>query len=223
MSLHYATVPAQPWAALERAWLPLLPEARRQAVRRLRVAADRNASLLGIALLAAALRGRGVVLAAGKLVYPARGKPRLRAGPDFSIAHAGGLVGCALGDSGCVGLDLEARSAVRPEQLRLMLDAAERERLARGGLAPSDAWVMKEAVVKAAGLGLAAVPRVRLRARSAVLDGRVFRLRPLALAAGQAAWLAHDAPRLRLAIVGHAAGEFAPLPRAVRARRIRRS
>ena len=221
VSLHYGMVPAQPWPALERAWLPLLPAPRRAAITRLRAALDRNASLLGIALLAAALRETGVQLEPGALLYAARRKPRLRHGPEFSIAHGGGWVGCALTDTGRIGFDLEARAAVRAGQLRLLLDAGERARLARGGLAPADAWVIKEAVAKAAGLGLAAVARVRLKARSAVLDGREYRLRRLALAASMSAWLAYDAPRLRVRLVAHAASDFGLLPPAPRVRRIR--
>jgi phosphopantetheinyl transferase len=212
VSLHYTLVPAQPSESLERAWLPLLPPARQSAVLRLRAAEDRNATLLGVALLAQALYARGLAFEPRALVYPARGKPRLRRGPDFSIAHAPGLVGCALVDAGRVGLDLEPQRAVGATTLRLVLDAVEERRLARGTLGSTDAWVMKEAVVKAAGLGLGAIARVRLARRSARLDGRAWRLRPVSLAAGYVAWLAHDGTRARVTLVAHAAGELKALP-----------
>jgi phosphopantetheinyl transferase len=212
VSLHYTLVPAQPSASLERAWLPLLPPERQSAVLRLRAAEDRNATLLGVALLAQALCARGLAFEPRALVYPARGKPHLPRGPDFSIAHAPGLVGCALVDAGRVGLDLEPQRAVGAATLRLVLDAVEERRLARGTLRSTDAWVMKEAVVKAAGLGLGAVARVRLARRSARLDGRAWRLRPVSLAAGYVAWLAHDGTRARVTLVAHAAGELKALP-----------
>jgi phosphopantetheinyl transferase len=212
VSLHYTLVPAQPSASLERAWLPLLPPARRGAVLRLRAAEDRNATLLGVALLAQALYARGLALEPRALVYPSRGKPHLRRGPDFSIAHAAGLVGCAVVDAGRVGLDLEPQRAVGAATLRLVLDAVEERRLARGTLRSTDAWVMKEAVVKAAGLGLGAVARVRLARRSARLDGRAWRLRPVSLVTGYVAWLAHDGTRARVTLVAHAAGELKALP-----------
>ncbi|MBS0395444.1 MAG: hypothetical protein JSR54_12515, partial [Proteobacteria bacterium] len=59
ISLHYAAVPAQPWPALAAAWRERLPRDKRTAIERLREPADRNASLLGIALLEAALTARG--------------------------------------------------------------------------------------------------------------------------------------------------------------------
>jgi phosphopantetheinyl transferase len=212
VSLHYTLVPAHASAALERAWSPLLPPARRGAALRLRAAADRNATLLGVALLAQALAARGLALEPRALVYPARGKPHLRRGPEFSIAHAPGLVGCALVDAGRIGLDLEARGAVRAATLRLVLDEVERQRLARGTLEPTDAWVMKEAVVKAAGLGLGALARVRLARRSAKLDGRTWRLRPVCLTHGHVAWLAHDGARARVTLVAHTPAALGALP-----------
>jgi 4'-phosphopantetheinyl transferase len=189
-SLHYAPLPTQPWEPWLDAWLPRLPAAKRDAIARLRDGADRIASVLGIALLAAALRARGIALAPALLEYPRRGKPRLRGAPDFSIAHAGGLVACALGRRGRVGLDLEPRGAVRPGQLRLVLDRGERAAVASGALAAVDAWVMKEAVLKAAGRGVDAARRVVLRDRGALLDGIPYSLLRADLPCTHAAWVA---------------------------------
>lgn len=191
-SLHYAPLPAQPRDAWFAAWLPRLPERKRAALARLREPADRLASVLGIALLAAAMRARGLAFEPAALEYPCRGKPRLRAAPDFSIAHAGGLVACALARSGCIGLDLERRDAVRPDQLRLVLDDTERDAVASGALAPTDAWVMKEAVLKTAGRGIDAARRVVLHGRSAVFDGVAYSLVRVDLARTHVAWLATE-------------------------------
>ena len=212
VSLHYTEVPAQPWADLAEAWLPLLPPSRRAALLRLREPADRNASLLGVALLGAALGARAVALEPGALEYPAGGKPRLVAGPDFSIAHAAGYVGCALATTGRVGFDLEPRGAVAPAALRLALGAAEREQLARGALDATAAWVMTEAVLKAAGRGIDSAARVRLAGEAATLDGARYRLASVTLAPTHAAWLAHQGDRLSLSTQRHAPDEFAPLP-----------
>src|SRR5262245_39694208 len=55
------------------------------------------ASLVGLALAVAgleALTGRTVTL--GEIEFPLDGKPHVEHGPDFSIAHTDGWVGCAV-------------------------------------------------------------------------------------------------------------------------------
>lgn len=172
--------------------MPRLPGTKRAALERLREPADRIASVLGVALLGAALRASGRRFDAGSLEYPVRGKPRLRDAPDFSIAHAHGLVACALATRGRVGVDLELRDAVRPDQLRLVLDDAERDAVAAGVLAPTDAWVMKEAVLKAAGRGVDAARRVVLHGRTAMHDGATYVLVRMDLPRTHVAWLAME-------------------------------
>ena len=212
VSLHYTAVPGQPWPALEAAWLPRLPAAKREAVLRLRDGRDRNATLLGIALLGSALQAVGVAFDPGAIAFLPRAKPELAGAPEFSIAHAAGLVGCALATGGRVGFDLEARDAVAPAWLRLALDSVEQERVARGELSATTAWVMKEAVLKAAGRELAAVAGVRLAGGIATLDGAAFHLVSVALAPTHVAWLAHERQPLALDVVRREAAEFAPLP-----------
>ena len=211
VSLHYTAVPAQPWPALEAAWLARVPAAKRESLARLRAPADRNASLLGIALLARALAARSRTLADCALEYPARAKPRLARGPDFSIAHAGGFVGCALATAGRVGLDVEPRRPLAAGALRRALAAPTLAALAAGRLEPIAAWVMTEAALKAAGLGVEAAVRVQLEGAAATVDGERFALVPLALAPAHVAYLAHEGARLTLDCVGHEPGEFAPL------------
>lgn len=212
VSLHYAAVPAQPWAALERAWLPRLPGSKRAAILRLRDAADRNASLLGLALLDAALAARGCVADLSAVEFPPRAKPHLPGSPDFSIAHAGGLVGCALAAAGRVGFDLEARGAVQAGQLRRVLDAAEQARVAAGALDPTEAWVMKEAVLKAAGRGIEAAAQVHLAPDHGLLGAQRFGLLALDLSPAHVAWLAYEGSATLEAPVRVAPGSFAALP-----------
>jgi hypothetical protein len=212
VSLHYTEVPAQPWPALAQAWLPRLPEPKRTAILRLRQPLDVNASLLGCALLGAALAERAAPFEPRTLEYRPRAKPRLAAGPDFSIAHAAGYAGCALATSGRVGFDLEAAGTVAPQSLRLALGGAERARLDDGRDDATVLWVMTEAVLKAAGRGIEAAARVRLDGQAATLDGARFGLVPAPLAPALVAWLAHEGSSLELRCVRHDAGEFAPLP-----------
>ncbi len=214
LSLQYAAVPAQPWAALEARWLPRLPPAKSASVARRREALDRSASLLGIALLERALAARGIALDAGAIEFPRDGKPRLPGGPEFSISHGGGLVACAVAAAGCVGVDLEPAGAVRQAVARRVLGAAERARLERGELDATAAWVMKEAVVKAAGRGMAELANVELGDGRARLGARDFWLQPLALASTHVAWLACDRAFAAPVAVAVDAGEFAALPAA---------
>jgi len=201
LSLHYAEVPTQPWAALERAWLHRLPRARRERILRLKEPVDRNASLLGYALLERAFAAQGFEPDWRRLAAPERGKPSLTGAPDFSIAHAGGRVACAVIARGRVGLDLEARAAVRLSSLRLALNAREQAALAADRLTAADAFVMKEAAIKAAGATIAAISRVRLRGRRAQLGSQSFHLIPVNLGARFATWIATDQrpprPRVR--------------------------
>ncbi|MCZ8130726.1 MAG: 4'-phosphopantetheinyl transferase superfamily protein [Steroidobacteraceae bacterium] len=197
VSLHYAAVTAQLAPALAGRWLRGLPLRRRQAVERLRDPADRAATLAGVALLMRALRDAGRMVGLEELEYPPGGKPRLRAGPDFSIAHApaaggGRLVACVLATGMRVGLDLEPRGSARPDQLRLVLDAGEREAVADGRLDATTAWVMKEAVLKAAGRGASFARDVALQGHVAMHDGVLWHLQQVDVGDAHVAWLATD-------------------------------
>jgi 4'-phosphopantetheinyl transferase len=209
VSLHYATLPTQPgWPAGEEL-LGRLPAARRERLARYPAAA-RDASLLGLALLERAAHDCAPQRRLAALVFPARGKPYWPDGPDFSIAHSGELVACALATAGRVGLDLERADRVSTQQLRLVLDARERAAIAAGELTATAAFVMKEAVVKASGAGLTALGRVRLAGAAAELDGSIFRLSNVPVPPPYLAYLATDRP-LAASVTprAHAAAELA--------------
>jgi phosphopantetheinyl transferase len=212
VSLHYAAVPAQRWPALERAWLTRLPPAKSAAVARLREAADRNASLAGIALLELSLRALGATFDPLALTFPRHGKPFLPDGPDFSISHASGFVACAVATRGRVGVDLERAGSVRAATARRVLGAAEHDPLPSSALTPTDVWVMKEAVVKLVGRGIGALAAVRLADGRAQLDGTEVWLAPLALDPMFVAWLAHDSRLTGLTTQEIQAADLAPLP-----------
>jgi phosphopantetheinyl transferase len=128
-----------------------------------------RASLAGIALARralAAVLGRPVAVA--ELVFPAGAKPRLGtdAAADFSIAHSASLVGCAALRGARVGFDVEYGT---------------HERLAD--------WVAREAVVKAAGLGVRALHEVSWSAGGALCRGTRWYARRLETFPGAAACL----------------------------------
>lgn len=126
----------------------------------------RLASLAGVALmLCAATRLQGATPAVRDLSRDAEGKPRLAAGPHFSISHGVTRV-AAIVTRGCeVGLDLETVVATSdPHELRR--------------------WTATESGLKAAGLGLRAVGEVQLAptGEEAVVRGRRYRVMPAQLA-----------------------------------------
>jgi phosphopantetheinyl transferase len=212
LSLHYVAVPAQPWSALEREWLGRLAPARRARIERLRAPSDRNASLLGVALLGLGCERLGVSFVPGALDGPPRTRPSIPGGPSFSISHAGGLVACVCAAGGLLGLDLEPHGAATVAGLRLALGPAELARIGNGALDPTAAWVMVEAVLKAAGFGIDAAPRVRLGENRASLDGAQFDLARASLGRGHIACVAHQPGAARIEVVCHEPSLFAPLP-----------
>lgn len=127
-----------------------------------------------------------------RLEFPGRGKPRWPGGPDFSISHGGGHVGCALVlPEGRVGLDLERSDAATWSDLRLVL--APGERMGEGADEATRAWVGKEAVLKAAGATLGEAALVTLSGATAEFGGRRWKLSRPALAPGIACAVASDA------------------------------
>ena len=137
---------------------------------------ERDASLRGIALALAALHtlhtGR---VAPGDLCFPQDGKPHLPGAPDFSIAHSGDRVGCAVAGQGAVGFDVETCTTTT-------------------SLAELARWTAIEAVLKAAGTSLRHARQVEidLDLRRGRLAGRDYCLHPVALARDVVAHIATD-------------------------------
>lgn len=177
LSLHYTAIPRHPCQELAAGVLPWLPPVKRAAVERKRQPVDRNATLLGVALLARACDALGRVFDAGQLRFPDGGKPMLVGGPHFSISHAGGLVACLVDTESPVGVDLEEVSAVRWEDVDFLFGTEARERLVQSGWTPARVWVAMEATLKAAGRGLADAAAVRLDGPVGRIDDQHFYLR----------------------------------------------
>lgn len=115
----------------------------------------------------------------------AHGKPELPGGPPFSLSTAAGMVLVAIGGGAPVGVDVEAAAAADFDGFdEVALTAAERAVVA-GTAAELRAnvrtgyWVGKEAVLKAAGRGLALAPN-RLELAAPGERPRVLR-RPIGL------------------------------------------
>lgn len=170
-----AAVDAVPAAVLA-GYPELLDEAERERWQRFRFAADRRLYLVAHALLRTTLsRYAPTTPAAWRFVAGAHGKPALAASPDdglrFNLSHAGGrrvaettgagIAACVVARGRAVGIDVEAlhRGAGALEVARRSFAPAEVAALdalpeARREDAAVATWALKEAYIKARGLGL---------------------------------------------------------------------
>lgn len=147
--------------------LPLLSDDERDRHSNLGFADDRRDYVVGHALLRISLAAR-VGVPARQLQFDATpyGKPVLslsRPGPttSFSLAHAHGIVACAISDASPVGVDVDtvradtpaldiARLWFAPAEIESLANCTGDERAARF----CELWTLKEAYSKAVGLGL---------------------------------------------------------------------
>lgn len=145
----------------------LLPPAARVGLDRSRRPADRMARAMTRLLLRSTLTELGAESALAGWQTAPGGRPFLAGcALDISISHAGPWLGAAVGTGLRLGLDLEARAHLQPEDLAPLLTTAEHAALAA---APDPTalllrrWCLREAVLKADGRGLA-LPEAALRA-----------------------------------------------------------
>ncbi len=174
--LAYSWLPRQLPAGVRAQWRARLSPAR---VARLRSEAHaQSQSLLGMALACRLLSGAsGRPVGPAELRYTCSGKPHAAGLPQFSIAHAGAWVLCAMSSEGAVGVDIEplAPRAALPRWLQVF-DVHERE-VARSARAALSIWTAKEAAIKAAGARFAELPGVRVRGRQVEFRGRRWHCR----------------------------------------------
>ena len=150
------------WLLRTSAWRAQWPELQHHvdAATRQRLLPVRDASRRQDRLLASALHR--IVLAQALQLAPdllplyrsGSGQPRLAIpGLHTSLSHADDIIAIALGQGGPVGVDVEMRAV---PSLRPIADlVCARDESAADDAALLDLWVRKEAVLKAAGLGLA--------------------------------------------------------------------
>jgi 4'-phosphopantetheinyl transferase len=183
------------WAAPRPVPPALLDPAIRARVARLRLPADRERVATAARL--------GDLVAGGPVERRAGHAPRVVGGAWLSVSHAGSFVVVASCASARVGVDVEPcdRAVLAGQVARELLDDDE---LAGWYAASADpaagllrTWVRKEAVLKAAGTGLAVSPRTVAVAppdAPAAVVGGAYALVDLDAPAGAVAALAVAAP-----------------------------
>lgn len=196
--LAYSRLPRQLPAALRAQW-----RARLSPARALRLSADpgtQTRTLLGVALacrLLSAASGRRVE--PRELRYSRNGKPHAPGLPEFSIAHEGVWVVCALASDGAVGVDIEPlASRVAVPGWQAVFDAQEQRAAARSPRAALAIWTAKEAVLKAVGATFVELPQVRVRGRRVEFRGRRWHCRAPRIAPGTIARLVTAQPVTQL-------------------------
>lgn len=148
-------------------WLPRLGAAERARAERLRVERARREHVAAHALLRHALtRHLGGAPEDWRFGRGSHGKPHLADPPDgrdprFNISHTHGLVACVIVEGAEVGVDVERSDRrTRLDVAGRYFAAPEVEQLRRARPEARDTlflgfWTMKEAYIKAIGLGLA--------------------------------------------------------------------
>jgi 4'-phosphopantetheinyl transferase len=144
------------------ALLSALTADERDRASRFRQASDRWLFVLGRALLRYGL-GKRFGIEQPRLSLAANGKPRLDPdhGVEFNLSHTRGYVACAFGQACDLGLDVERLDRIIDGHgiARAYFATPERDLLDRTPESGREdvflrLWTLKEAVVKAAGLGL---------------------------------------------------------------------
>ena len=141
----------------------LLSGGERERFERLRRPDDRRDYALAHALLRQTLASSGSHAAADwQFTTDDRGRPGLANGQlVFSLSHTRGLVACAVSTAGQVGLDVEAVRPISAAQIADDFFSPEEQRQLELLGAPAaalrffDCWTLKEAYLKARGLGIA--------------------------------------------------------------------
>ena len=155
-------------------------------VKRYRRWQDAQAHLVGRLLLLEGLRTFGVHQEAIPVLrYSALERPYFEGeiGIEFSIAHSGEYVLCALSDRGRVGMDTEKVRPIALEDMQLSFSEKEWAAITTSEH-PTERlfhyWTQKEAVMKADGRGMLIAERISIEGNQASVEGSTWHLKNLA-------------------------------------------
>lgn len=158
-----------------------LPEYYQRKLMRFRRREDRQASLIGKALLAKGLNRLGLDESyLQKLTSDRYDRPGIIGSIDFNISHSDNHVVCALTDSGRIGIDIEM---IRPIELSYYVDHFKQDlkdsllRSENRLLAFFRYWTMIESAMKADGRGMnIPVSDVEVKKDMAFIDNKKWYL-----------------------------------------------
>lgn len=134
-----------------------LPEGLRTAVYRYRRWEDAHAALLGKHLLQYSLRRQLLPHTLTDIEYTTYRRPFIKGTPDFNITHSGNIVACAVAEKGRIGIDIEKPQLLQADDFRQQFSREEWNDIFGDPAPPAvfyKYWTRKEAVLKAAGIGL---------------------------------------------------------------------
>jgi 4'-phosphopantetheinyl transferase len=172
----------------------LLPEGLRKSAIRFRHWQDRQTSLFGKFLLICALQNMGVDADLSQMKYTANSRPFFNDTVDFNISHSGTSVICAISDQVKLGIDIEEPAEIDIRDFERQWCAQERQQIALAENTHAEfyrMWTRKEAVLKAAGVGLS-VPLQHINVTDDVVcvDGEKWFLSAIAVSDATIAHLA---------------------------------
>ena len=153
--------------------------------------------LLGKLLLLTCIRDLGLRLDLHDIDFGKYNKPYFHHPLSFNISYADAYVVCAASTDYKVGIDIETIHPVNLQEVISFFTLAEKEKIFASPLPQVqffNIWTRKEAVLKAAGTGIAAVELslFDVCAETVFYDGTVYYLKELTILPGHSIHLATD-------------------------------
>jgi 4'-phosphopantetheinyl transferase len=135
-----------------------MPEPIQERILKFRRWQDAHASLLGKHLLLQAMSDIGHDIDLNDLQYTAEGRPFITGAPDFNISHSGTIVVCVLNKHGRIGIDIEERKPIDINDFTNLFSPEEWRIITQHPTETSfyEYWSIKEAILKADGVGISA-------------------------------------------------------------------
>jgi 4'-phosphopantetheinyl transferase len=155
----YAEISERAHAVLLEKYLPGFPDLLRKKILGYRTWQDAQLSLTGTVMALDSINAlANTSFAADSLEYSSSNKPFIRgSNVEFNISHSGSLAVCVISTQGEVGIDIECMNKSDLDFLFQNMTSAETQTIANAAdrtQALYSYWTQKEAVLKAAGVGL---------------------------------------------------------------------
>jgi 4'-phosphopantetheinyl transferase len=157
IKIFYSRFDRENKTAILNKWLSFIPKSLREINLKYRHEDDRVRNLLGKLLLAEALRNSGYhSFTLEDIQFNQFKKPYLSDDFDFSISHSGAYVFCAIGVNMKLGIDIEEISPVNFFEMTEVMNNYEWKHIRQSADPLKEyfkLWTLKEATIKAEGMG----------------------------------------------------------------------